>query len=245
MQMMINADDDRCSFSTFCNFRPKNILLLDESKKQQCKYQIHENLFLKLEAMDYEKDWWTTMLCDSTPNSDSWKTCARNALIVKQIVPSKSLTSVVSYKQWEKVEVPSHSKDTETYKKICIITKDCQVGDVVERFQEAFGRVKEHQFAKLIQAAEFQTYKSPQKTSLQIDDAMAYHYELQNETMGVLCTRGSVNLFACVVYHNSDTKTFIFGTDYKGKDKFSTGIFIESLYRNHIAPDKDVAEEII
>ena len=40
-------DDDKCSFSTFCNFRPKNVLLLDESPKQQCKCQIHENLFLK------------------------------------------------------------------------------------------------------------------------------------------------------------------------------------------------------
>ena len=40
-------DDDKCSFSTFCNFCPKNVLLLDESPKQQCKCQIHENLFLK------------------------------------------------------------------------------------------------------------------------------------------------------------------------------------------------------
>ena len=83
----------------------------------------------------------------------------------QKIVPSKSLASVVSYKQWEKLEVPSQSKDTETYEKICIITKDCQVGEMVERFQEAYGRVKEHQNTKIIHAAEFQTYKSPQKTS--------------------------------------------------------------------------------
>ena len=53
--------------------------------------------------------------------------------------------------------VPSHSKDTDTYKKICIITKDCLVGEVVESFQEAFGWVKEHQNTRLIQAAESQT----------------------------------------------------------------------------------------
>ena len=63
--------------------------------------------------------------------------------------------------------------------------------------------------------------------------------------MGGMWTWGSVNLFTCAVYHNSDTKTFIFDTDYKGKDKFSTGLFIESLYHNHILPDKGVAEEII
>ena len=58
--------------------------------------------------------------------------------MVKKIAPSKSLTSVVSYKQWEKVEVSSQSKDAETYKRICIITEDFQVIEVVEKFQEAF-----------------------------------------------------------------------------------------------------------
>ena len=87
----------------------------------------------------YKKDWWKTMLCNSTPNSDCWKNMCKECIDGKKNCPFKSLTSVVSYKQWEKLEVPSHSKDTETYKKICIITKDCQVGEVVERFQEAFG----------------------------------------------------------------------------------------------------------
>ena len=80
---------------------------------------------------------------------------------------------------------------------------------------------------------------------MQIDYAMACQCELQNEMMQAMWTWGSVNLFTCAVYHNSDTKRFVFGTDYKGKDKFSTGLFIESLYRNHILPDKDVAKEII
>ena len=34
-------DDDQCSFSTFCKFHPKNVLLLHESPKQQYKYQTH------------------------------------------------------------------------------------------------------------------------------------------------------------------------------------------------------------
>ena len=134
------------------------------------------------------------MLCDSTPNSDCWKNICKKCIDGKIIVPS--------YKQWEKVEIPSHSKDTETYKKICIITKDCQVGEVVERFQEAFGRVKEHQNTKLIQAAEFQRdINHPKKRVLQIDYTMAYQCELQNETMGALCTWGSVNLLhvRCII----------------------------------------------
>ena len=65
------------------------------------------------------------------------------------------------------MKVLTHSKDTETNKKICIITKDCQVGEVVERFQEAFGQVKEHQNTKIIQAAEFQIdINHPKKTSI-------------------------------------------------------------------------------
>ena len=60
-----------------------------------------------------------------------------------------------------------------------IITKDCQVGEVVERFQEAFGQVKEHQNTKIIQAAEFQTdINHPKKRVLQIYYAMVYQCEL-------------------------------------------------------------------
>ena len=47
----------------------------------------------------------------------------------------------------------------------------------------------------------------------------------------------------CIIIQTQ--KHLSFGTDYKGKDKFSTSLFTESLYRNHILPDKDVAEEII
>ena len=115
------------------------------------------------------------MLCDSTPNSDCWKNMCRKCIDGKKIAPPKSLTSVVFYKQWEKVEISSHSKDTEAYKKICIITKDCQVGEVVESLQEAFGQVKEHHNTKFIHAVEFQTdIIHPKKRVLQIHYAMEY-----------------------------------------------------------------------
>ena len=105
------------------------------------------------------------MLCDSTPNSDCWKNMCRKCIDGKKIAPPKNLTSGVFYKQWEKVEISSHSKDTEACKKICIITKDCQVGEVVE----------EHLNTKFIHAAEFQTdIIQPKKRVLQIDYVMAY-----------------------------------------------------------------------
>ena len=67
---------------------------------------------------------------------------------------------------------------------------------------------------------------------------------MQNETTGALWTQESVNLL-CAVYHTSNTEAFMYDTDYKGKDRFSTALLLESLCCNHILPDKDVAEEII
>ena len=51
------CDEERTKvigFSTFCDLRPKDVLLLGSTPGDQCKY---ENLFLKLKAMDiiYDK----------------------------------------------------------------------------------------------------------------------------------------------------------------------------------------------
>ena len=42
---------NKCSFSHFANLRPKNVLLLGDTPKDQCKCQVHENVFLKLRAL--------------------------------------------------------------------------------------------------------------------------------------------------------------------------------------------------
>ena len=67
--------NEKCSFSTFCNPQPKNVLLMGNSPLHQCKCHIHENLFLKLEAMGltYDSSWWESVLCNTLPNSDCWK----------------------------------------------------------------------------------------------------------------------------------------------------------------------------
>ena len=78
-------EDDKCSLSTFSKLRPKNVLLLGDSPKDQCKCQTHENLFLMLEAMgcNYESSWWETVLCDITPNSLCWQIHVMNAKMAK------------------------------------------------------------------------------------------------------------------------------------------------------------------
>ena len=56
---------------------------------------------------------------------------------------------------------------------------------MVEKFQEAFAQVKEHQNAKLVHAAEFQTDTNHlKKWVLQINDAMTYQCKLKNERIG-------------------------------------------------------------
>ena len=247
-------DSEKCSLSTFCNLRPKNVLLLGDSPKEQCKCQIHENLFLKLEALgyDYESSWWETVLCDISPNSPCWKNTCIECKDGKKVIPRKALNAMTTYNQWNTIEVPNQSKnklDTdadETYKKIAIVMKEVRVGEVLDELQESFAKVKEHQNIKRIQASEFQKDLVNESVRvLQIDYAMAYQCELQKETMGALWTRGSVNLFTCAIYHKGETKTMMFCTNYKGKDKFSTGLFLDMIYNDYILPYEDIQTEVI
>ena len=73
----------------------------------------------------------------------------------------------------------------------------------------------------------------------------AYQCEYQDEVQSATWTRGSINLFTCDVTYNGSTNTLLICTDYKGKDKFSNGTFIEYLYQNHIPEDHKVRSEII
>ena len=80
----------------------------------------------------------------------------------KNFVPSKNLSAITSYKQWEYIEVPStkrkmdESDEAKTYTKTVITTKNVQVGEVLDEFQETFAKVKQHQNRKRIQAVDFQ-----------------------------------------------------------------------------------------
>ena len=52
------------------------------------------------------------------------------------------------------------------------------------------------------------------------------------------------NLFTCALTHTGATITMVINTDYKSKDKFSNGTFLEYLYDN-ITPKNDEAKEEI
>ena len=61
------TQDNPVPFSIFCDLCPKNVLLLADSPKNQCRCLIHENLFLKLDVMGISHDFyfWTKVLCST------------------------------------------------------------------------------------------------------------------------------------------------------------------------------------
>ena len=107
------------------------------------------------------------------------------------------------------------------------------VGNVLDDITECFEEIVNQINAKRIQAQAFQDdINDPNNRVLQIDFAMAYQCKYQNEVQSALWTRGSVNLFTCALYHHSSTKTFVICTNYKVKDKFAVGKFLDHLYEN-------------
>lgn len=253
-------DKYKCGFSTFCANRPQNVLCLGDSPKDQCKCETHENHFMKLEAMGchYDYTWWENVLCDSQYNSECWKNICDNCKDGKRFVPPKSLTTMTSYKQWGLITVPSNSKkkqnnsrnsDDVEYNistKMGIVTKEVRVGEILDDFQKDYLKVAAHCHVKRIQAGEFKNdINDPTVRVIQIDYAMAYNCESQKEIQAALWSRGTVNLFTCAIYHKLAVKTMIFCTNYKGKDKFSTGFILEKIYQEDVLPDADVKTEII
>ena len=152
-------EDDKWSLSAFCNLHWKNVLLLGDSLKEQCKCQVHENFFLKLEATgcSYGSSWLENVLWDIYPNNPCWNNRCKDCKDGKRLIPKKGFNPLTCYEQWEYIESPSHLKNegNDTYKKNCHCN-DRKVWEVLGKFQELLTKVKEHQGVKRIQATEFQ-----------------------------------------------------------------------------------------
>ena len=140
------ADGKYCSFSTFCKLRPKNVLLLVDTPKVQCKCQIHENFFMKLKAIgcSYDDDFWGNVLCDVSENSKCWLSECESCRNGNKLVPTKPLNFQTVDKKWEYVYLPSNkmeegSEESEELsqkfnKQLQIITKQVPVGNALDDF---------------------------------------------------------------------------------------------------------------
>ena len=181
------VDEEGRSFSAFCKLRPKNVLLLVDTPNEQCKCQIHENFFMKLEAMgcSYDNDFWGIMLCDVSEKSKCWLSECESCRNGKKLVPTKPLNFETVNKQWEYVYIPSNkmeegSEEIEEpsqkfHKQLQIISKQVPVENVLDDFTECSEEIVNHINAKRTQAQAFQDdINDPNARVLQIDFAMAY-----------------------------------------------------------------------
>ena len=206
-----------------------------------CKCQIHKNLFLKLDAMgcDYKSSWWETVFVTHSPTVHASTT---HVLNVKR---EKNSYQERGWMWWQQKSNGMLLKFQTNQSQTQMMTKHTRRLQSSLKKWESFSKVKEHQSVKRIQASEFQKDLLDKTVRLlQIDYAMAYQCELQKETMGALWRRGSVNLFTCAIYHKSETKTMMFCTNYKGKDKFSTGLFLNMLY-DYIPSNEHISTKVI
>ena len=118
------------------------------------------------------------------------------------------------------------------------------VGQVFDEFKQSFEDVVSHK-GQVNLSKGFSRWSYRTTRVLQIDYTMAYQYKYQNEIQIALWSRESVNLFMCAVFHQSITKTLLICTNYKGKDKFANGAFLEHLYAHEILQDENVVKEVI
>ena len=93
----------------------KNICLLADSPKDQCKCLIHENLFLKLDTIGilYDSSFWTKVLCSMKDNSDCWNSRCDDCKNGKKLVPMKLPNATTTLRQWKKVTVEKQNGQDE------------------------------------------------------------------------------------------------------------------------------------
>ena len=106
-EVYCQTQDNPVSFSTFCDLRPKNVLLLADSPKDQCRCLIHENILFKLDAIriSYDSSFWTKILCLTKTIVIIGILDGMIARMGKKLVPMKLLNATANLRQWEKVTV--------------------------------------------------------------------------------------------------------------------------------------------
>ncbi|KAK3755434.1 hypothetical protein RRG08_008009 [Elysia crispata] len=215
-------------FSKFAAARPQNVLLVKNSPVDQCKCSTHENHMLKLKALKitYGNNSWTDYLCDSNNLVGAcWMghcaICKDGKLFEKARENSEKATPV-TWKMWE--------KDGNTGRIVQNVKEGC-VGELEDEVVSGWEVVLEHVRIKRIQSDLFQKMKVAKDQSiLQIDFAMAYSCEYQNEVQSALWSRQSVNLFTAAFFSGGHyDSSYVFVTESKDKGKNSVIIFLRKF----------------
>lgn len=235
--------DEKIGLSKFCALRPQNVLLMHETPPDQCKCRIHENFILKLKGLkiDYDSQtFWENTLCDTTLNSPCWQSvcdhCANGQELHVELYPDE----VVTWKVWEvkEIEASNHLKRLRN-----TVHEGC-VAELCELVKYDFVEIVKHINVKRIQAKQFlEDQHNPAVRVLQIDFAMNYSCEYQNEVQSALWSRASVALFTAATIYNGMCKTFLICSDTRDKTKDTVAVFVDHLYNNYLFRDSCSATE--
>lgn len=100
-----DAGEEKCSFSWFCKQRPRNVLLVGNTPKDQCQCIVHDNFKLKLAALGvkYEQSVWTELVCDTAPNSNCWMGVCHECKHGAKLKMIRCGKDEVEYSQWQHV----------------------------------------------------------------------------------------------------------------------------------------------
>ena len=163
------------------------------------------------------------VLCDSFLNSSCWQSncevCENGKTLPLDINPE----TYVSWKEWCFVEVSQNVKKLQ-----CQVRTGC-ASELTEILRNQCLSTLTYINIKRIQSSQFQTdLVNPNICVLQIDFAMSYSCECQDEVQSALWSRESKMLFTAS--HN--VKHIFIASDSRDKGKDTVTVFIDFLYTN-------------
>ncbi|KAF2888347.1 hypothetical protein ILUMI_17826 [Ignelater luminosus] len=131
------------------------------------------------------------------------------------------MSQVVIWKEWVKADD----------KKYRLIIHETSTGKLFEKIKEDFIEFLHHVSIKKIQSDTFLNDKNnPFVRILQIDFAMSYSCEYQNEVQSALWARSSVTLFTAASFFNNKCKSYVICSDCHSKDKDTVFVFVNHIY---------------
>lgn len=235
-----NEETSCVSFSKFCSLRPQNVLLLKDSPVDQCKCRHHENFRLMLIGLGvpYDTTFWEKILCDTSLGSTCWagtcEVCQSGRLLTLE---DEDPARPVVWHEWTTNDL--NSRVIKVYREGCYAELKDLCLATLSTFQE-------HVRVKRIQATAFEKDKSGNNSRiLQVDFAMAYSCEYQNEIQSALWSRASVQLYTAAVFVNDECHTYLICSDTKDKGKDTIYTFMVRLYEDILERCDDVKQNII
>ena len=151
--------------------------------------------------MVQDKDCWKSILCDTSDlQSNCWTetsdTCKDGKLLQAKLSSKIDLAKETEWHHWE-------TDDNEVLRKH---TKSTCYGELLELVMDTLPEAQEHTRVKRIQSDAFEKLKETNRI-LEIDFAITYSCEYQDEIPSALWSRANVTLFTAAVFYKETTKT--------------------------------------